>query len=210
MRLREVMAAREAEREGVAVSPDHIALTNGSMQGVTLLAEAFMGGGGEGEGGGENIVVTEELTYSGTIAAAMEATLLGVPSIALSQRYESGDRVKWKTAEHWGAKTVRALLKEGWPDNVLINVNFPDLPSARVRGIRAGKQGEHDVWDAFEERIDPRGRTYFWVGQDQIQVVTGAPGTDLRAINDGYVAVTPLHLDLTHRPTLTRFRKVFN
>ena len=154
--------------------------------------------------------IGEDVTYSGTIAAAMEATLLGVPSIALSQRYESGDRVRWKTAEHWGAKTVRALLKEGWPDNVLINVNFPDLPSAQVSGIRAGKQGEHDVWDAFEERIDPRGRTYFWVGQDQIQVVTGTPGTDLRAINDGYVAVTPLHLDLTHRPTLTRFRKVFN
>ncbi|MBQ42833.1 MAG: hypothetical protein CME15_10275 [Gemmatimonadetes bacterium] len=79
--LREVMAARESEREGVAVSPDHIALTNGSMQGVTLLAEAFMGGGGEGEGGGENIVVTEELTYSGTIGAyrRLGMRLVGVP-----------------------------------------------------------------------------------------------------------------------------------
>ena len=153
--------------------------------------------------------IGEDVTYSGTIAAAMEATLLGVPAIALSQSYESGERIRWKTAEQWGVKTVRALLKEGWPDNVLMNVNFPDLPTARVRGIRAGKQGEHDVWDAFEERTDPRGRKYYWVGQDQIQTVSGSPGTDLRAVNDGYVAVTPLHLDLTHRPTLTRLRKVF-
>ena len=154
--------------------------------------------------------IGEDVTYSGTIAAAMEATLLGVPSIALSQYYEDGEHVRWKTAEHWGVKTVRALLKQGWPANVLINVNFPDLPAAKVRGIRAGKQGEHEVVDAFEERIDPRGRTYYWVGQDQAEGVPGAPGTDLRALNDGYVALTPLHLDLTHRPTLTRLRKVFS
>ncbi|HJN60478.1 MAG TPA: 5'/3'-nucleotidase SurE [Alphaproteobacteria bacterium] len=154
--------------------------------------------------------IGEDVTYSGTIAAAMEATLLGVPSIALSQYYEDGEHIRWKTAEHWGVKTVRALLKQGWPANVLINVNFPDRAVAKVRGIRAGKQGEHEVFDAFEERIDPRGRTYYWVGQDHVEDVSGAPGTDLRAVNDGYVAVTPLHLDLTHRPTLTRLRKVFN
>ena len=154
--------------------------------------------------------IGEDVTYSGTIAAAMEATLLGVPSIALSQRYENGEHIRWKTGEKWGVKTVRALLKSGWPDNVLINVNFPDLSSAKVRGIRAGRQGERGVWDVFGGRSDPRGRKYYWVGQDQIQVVSGSPGTDLRAINDGYVAVTPLHLDLTHRPTLNRLRKVFN
>ncbi len=154
--------------------------------------------------------IGEDVTYSGTIAAAMEATLLGVPSIALSQYYEDGEHIRWKTAEHWGVKTVRALLKQGWPANVLINVNFPDRAVAKVRGIRAGKQGEHEVFDAFEERIDPRGRTYYWVGQDHVEDVSGAPSTDLRAVNDGYVAVTPLHLDLTHRPTLTRLRKVFN
>ncbi|MDP6474930.1 MAG: 5'/3'-nucleotidase SurE [Alphaproteobacteria bacterium] len=154
--------------------------------------------------------IGEDVTYSGTIAAAMEATLLGVPSIALSQYYEDGEHVRWKTAEHWGVKTVRALLKQGWPANVLINVNFPDLPAAKVRGIRVAKQGEHEVVDAFEERIDPRGRTYYWVGQDQTNGDPGTPGTDLRAVNDGYVALTPLHLDLTHKPTLTRLRKVFN
>jgi len=152
----------------------------------------------------------EDVTYSGTIAAAMESMLLGVPSIALSQYYEDGEHIKWKTAEHWGVKTVRALLKAGWPENILINVNFPDLPAAKVRGIRAGKQGEHEVWDAFEERIDPRGRTYYWIGMDQVEGGPTAPGTDLRAVKDGYVAITPLHLNLTHRPTLTRLKKIFS
>ncbi len=153
--------------------------------------------------------IGEDVTYSGTIAAAMEATLLGVPSIALSQVHEEGGRVRWKTAEHWGVKTVRALIKQGWPKNVLINVNFPDLPAAQVRGIRASKQGEHEVGDAYEERIDPRGRTYYWIGQDEFGEVHGARGTDLRAVDDGYVAITPLHLDLTHRPSLKALRKAF-
>ena len=152
----------------------------------------------------------QDVTYSGTIAAAMESTLLGVPSIALSQYYEDGKYIKWKTAERWGVKTVRALLKAGWPENILINVNFPDLSAAKVRGIRAGKQGEHEVWDAFEERIDPRGRTYYWIGMDQVEGGPAAPGTDLRAVKDGYVAITPLHLDLTHRPTLNRLKKTFS
>ncbi len=153
--------------------------------------------------------IGEDVTYSGTIAAAMESTLLGVPSIALSQVYEDGRQIRWKTAEQWGIKTVRALLKEGWPANVLINVNFPDLPAAQVRGIRASRQGEHEVGDAFEERTDPRGRTYYWIGQDEVGEVHGARGTDLRAVDDGYVAVTPLHLDLTHRPSLKALRKAF-
>ncbi len=153
--------------------------------------------------------IGEDVTYSGTIAAAMEATLLGVPAIALSQVYGDGGRVRWNTAEQWGVKVVRALLKQGWPANVLINVNFPDIPAAKVRGIRASKQGEHEVEDAFEERVDPRGRTYYWIGQDDDGAVDGARGTDLRTINDGYVAITPLHLDLTHRPSLRALSKAF-
>lgn len=153
--------------------------------------------------------IGEDVTYSGTIAAAMEATLLGVPAVALSQLYENGGRIRWKTAEHWGVKTVRALLRQGWPDNILVNVNFPDLPASTVRGIRAGKQGGHAVGDAFEERVDPRGRTYYWIGQDEVGEQLGERGTDLRAVNDGYVAITPLHLDLTHRPSLKAFSKAF-
>ncbi|MBI05718.1 MAG: 5'/3'-nucleotidase SurE [Rhodospirillaceae bacterium] len=154
--------------------------------------------------------IGEDVTYSGTIAAAMEATLLRVPSIALSQHYDYGEPIPWQTSKVWGVKAVRALMKQGWPRNVLINVNFPGRPVSKVKGILAGKQGEHEVFDAFEERIDPRGRTYYWVGQDHVEDVQGARGTDLHVVNKGYVSVTPLHLNLTHQPTLTQLRKVFS
>jgi 5'-nucleotidase len=153
--------------------------------------------------------IGDDVTYSGTIAAAMEATLFGVPSIAFSQVYEDGGRIRWNTSEQWGIKTVRALRRQGWPANVLINVNFPDLAPAKVRGIRAVGQSAHDVGSDFDERVDPRGRVYYWIGQDKAEIPHGARGTDLRAVDEGYVAVTPLHLDLTHRPSLARLRKAF-
>ncbi len=153
--------------------------------------------------------VGEDVTYSGTIAAAMEATLLGVPAMAFSQAYDNGERVKWATAERWTPRVVRALLNEGWPERVLINVNFPDVPATRVQGIRAVRQGLHEVGDSFEERIDPRGRTYYWVAAAPPFEDLGGRGTDLRATNEGYISVTPLHLDLTHRATLRALRKAF-
>jgi 5'-nucleotidase len=153
--------------------------------------------------------VGEDVTYSGTIAAAMEATLLGAPAIALSQSYNNGGRVKWATAERWGSRVVRALLKERWPDRVLINVNFPDIAADEVKGIRAGHQGLHAVGDSFEERIDPRGAPYYWIGASPPADHGGLRGTDLNAIDEGYISVTPLHMDLTHSKTLTKLRKVF-
>jgi 5'-nucleotidase len=152
--------------------------------------------------------VGEDITYSGTVAAAMEATLLGVPAIALSQVYQDGRKVQWETAAKWAPIVIRRLLEAGWPRNVLININFPDLPSGKVKGIRIASQTLQEVGDACEERVDPRGRPYYWVGMARAESLPGEPGTDLRAINEGYVAVTPLHLDLTHRPSLKRLRGV--
>ena len=152
--------------------------------------------------------VGEDVTYSGTIAAAMEATLLGAPAIAFSQAYGDGRRHHWSTAEHWGDRVLRTLVDCGWPARVLINVNFPDLPAAGVRGIRVVRQGLHDIDDTLEERIDPRGAPYYWIGATQPQAGTGQRGTDMVALDEGYVAVTPLHMDLTHRSTLTWLRKV--
>ena len=151
--------------------------------------------------------IGEDVTYSGTIAAAMEATLLGVPAIALSQEYSDGKRVRWSTAEHWVPKVVRKLLKVGWPKGVLLNVNFPDVAPGDVKGIRVVGQGRHEAADLFEERVDPRGRTYYWIGVSDRAMETGRPGTDVRALHEGYISVTPLHLDLAHRGTLTRMRK---
>ena len=153
--------------------------------------------------------VGEDVTYSGTIAAAMEATLLGAPAIAFSLACRDDGRPGWATAERWGAPLIEALLEQRWPERVLINVNFPDLAAEEVRGIRAVRQGLHEVDDSFEERIDPRSTPYYWIGAPLRTDHAGHRGTDLRAIEEGYIAVTPLHMDLTHRRTLARLRKAF-
>lgn len=151
--------------------------------------------------------IGEDVTYSGTVAAAMEGTLLGSPAIAFSQVYEDGHRIKWKTAESWVPKVVKKLLKTGWPEGVLVNVNFPDRSHDKIAGMRVCRQGLEEVSDALEERIDPRGRTYYWIGQAKRERSRGKTGSDLRAISDGCISITPLHLDLTHGRSLTRMGK---
>ena len=151
--------------------------------------------------------VGEDVTYSGTIAAAMEATLLGAPAIAFSQAYGDGRKHHWSTAEQWGGRLLRMLVEQGWPARVLINVNFPDVAPADVRGIRVARQALHEIADTLEERIDPRGAPYYWIGVTPREPGAGQRGTDMEAIDEGYVAVTPLHMDLTHRRTLTLLRE---
>ena len=151
--------------------------------------------------------VGEDVTYSGTIAAAMEATLLGVPAVALSQDYGAGRKHHWATAEQWGGRLLRTLIERGWPARVLINVNFPDLVADKVRGIKVVRQGLHELADTLEERIDPRGVPYYWIGATPRESGTGERGTDMVALDEGYVSVTPLHMDLTHRRTLTLLRE---
>lgn len=143
----------------------------------------------------------EDVTYSGTVAAAMEATLLGVPAIALSQVYPSGDSPDWAVAEHHAAPVIRKLAESGWPDGVLINVNFPAGPLDRVKGSRVVSLGRRKIGDHLEERHDPRGVPYYWIGPMRDET-PNRPDTDLAAVLDGYVAVTPVHLDLTDRPTI--------
>jgi 5'-nucleotidase len=145
----------------------------------------------------------EDVIYSGTVAAAMEATMLGVPAIALSQQMKRGHQVKWATAEEHAAKVIRKLAKAGWPANTLVNVNFPDVLADAVKGVAVARQGRHKIGDELVERIDPRGVAYYWIGAMRQEDAT-ATGTDIAACQDGYIAVTPLFLDLTHRPTMGR------
>ena len=152
--------------------------------------------------------VGEDVTYSGTIAAAMEATLFGAPAVAFSQAYGDGRKHQWATAEQWAGRLLPMLIERGWPARVLINVNFPDLAAADVRGIRVVRQGLHALDDTLEERIDPRGTPYYWIGAQLPATGSGQRGTDMSAIDEGYVSVTPLHMDLTHRRTLTWLREV--
>ena len=150
--------------------------------------------------------LADDVTYSGTIAAAMEATLLGVPAIALSQKCRSGRRVRWATAEHYAPGLVRRLVEAGWPEDVFINVNFPDVAAAKVKAIRVCQQGRRRFGDALSEGVDSRRVPYSWMGGvgDKEEKV---PGCDIDVVNAGAIAVTPLCLDMTHGPTAEALRK---
>ena len=150
---------------------------------------------------GQNIA--DDVTYSGTIAAAMEGTQLGIPSIALSQAFGfSGHaNVKWATAEHFAPEIIKKLVAAGWPEEVLINVNFPDVVPGSVTGIEVTRQGKRDQsLVRVKERIDARNNPYYWLGFERI--LSNPPqGTDLRAIYEGRISITPLHMDLPHMRT---------
>ena len=150
----------------------------------------------------------EDVSYSGTIAAAMEATLLGVPAIALSQIAESEDTAKWATAAAHFPAVVGNLAASGWPANVFINVNFPDVAPDRVRGVRVTRQGRRKLGDELVERKDPRGRPYHWIGVMRTDDAA-RPGTDIAAVNAGAISITPLHLNMTHEGTIRKLKGVF-
>ena len=105
--------------------------------------------------------IADDVTYSGTIAAAMEGCLLGLPSIAFSQAYTQPHPVKWGTATHHGAEVARRALAMDWARNVFINVNFPDVVAASVKGIKVTRQGVRGFGGHIVERTDPRGGAYY-------------------------------------------------
>ena len=154
--------------------------------------------------------MADDVTYSGTVAGAMEGTVLGVPSIALSQAFVHDEhvQVRWNCAEHHGPVVIRKLLQAGWPKDVLININFPDRNADKVEGVRVTRQGKRDQATLnVDRRIDARGNPYFWIGFKRI--LSNPPaGTDLRSIYDGFISVTPLQLNLTDEPTIAALEKV--
>jgi 5'-nucleotidase len=150
----------------------------------------------------------EDVTYSGTVAAAMEGTLLGVPSVALSQVYADGHPVKWATAEKWTATVLKKLTAESWPPGVLINVNFPDVTAGRVTGIEVTRQGRRKIGSELVWGTDPRGEPYYWIGA-QRREEKYSPGIDLEAISRGAISITPLTMDLTHGPTCKKLKARF-
>ena len=145
----------------------------------------------------------DDVTYSGTIAAAMEGTILNVPSIALSQLCADREKAVWKTAEKHAPALIKKLVAMGWPANTLININFPDCAPGKVKGIRVCPQGKRRVSVALSERVDPKGRPYFWLGGDRDNTAN-KPGVDIDFLHTGYITITPLCMDLTDHSTMER------
>src|SRR3982751_90179 len=156
--------------------------------------------------------LAEDVTYSGTVSAAMAGALAGVPSIALSQAYSRegmGDTVPFAAAEAWAERVLAPLLEFPMEAGTLINVNFPAMPPDDVKGIRVCRQGLRDYGRLrIVQRTDPRGYDYYWFGLGPM-VETPSHETDLEAVADGYVAVSPLHLDLTHEHSLDALHQRF-
>ena len=159
--------------------------------------------------------LADDVTHSGTVAGAIQGTLLGIPSIAMSMVCGSIEEEKgaqppmWKTAMTHGASVVRNLLEAGWPEGIVINVNYPKCEPDAVRDIPATAQGQRDS-DLLRigDRLDTRGNAYYWVGIERRRIQP-PEGTDLWAVRTNFISVTPLCLDYTDRGTLDRLGAAF-
>ncbi|MBE0596921.1 MAG: 5'/3'-nucleotidase SurE [Desulfuromonadales bacterium] len=136
----------------------------------------------------------DDITYSGTVSAAMEATLMGVPAFAVSLEGESFQAEDFRVAADFAADLAERLLNRRLPPDTFLNVN---VPARQVRGVRLTRQGRRRYGDVVVENIDPRGRKYYWLGGGELGF-QDLEGTDFHAVCRGYISVTPLHLDLTN------------
>jgi 5'-nucleotidase len=154
----------------------------------------------------------EDVLYSGTIAAAKEACVLGIPSFALSQAFTSASKQTphWKTATEHAPDIIRRVLKQGIPRDVLVNVNFPDCPPGAVKGIAVATQGKRDAQLLhIDARHDGRGNPYYWIAYARGVKPAGKDGTDLAALADDRISITPLRLDHTDQPFLSKLAGLF-
>lgn len=145
-----------------------------------------------------------DVTYSGTVTAAMEAVIMGVPGVAVSLETLEGHvgEMDYVPAAHAAGRVVRQVIENGLPQEILLNVNVPFLAEDKIRGVMLTRQGLRVYHSRLDERVDPRNRPYYWIGGD---APTGVPerGTDVGALAEGFVSVTPLQLDLTAYRALT-------
>jgi 5'-nucleotidase len=155
----------------------------------------------------------EDVIYSGTIAGAMEGTILGIPSLALSQAYKSRSNQPpyWETSLRFAPDIIRRVLAEGIPRDVLLNVNFPDCPPGEIKEIRVTTQGRRRQERLhIDKRQDGRGNPYYWIAYVRQNAAKAADDSDLAALDERCIAITPLKLDMTDEPTVTRLAKLFN
>ncbi|MGH6866139.1 MAG: 5'/3'-nucleotidase SurE [Methyloceanibacter sp.] len=163
---------------------------------------------------GQNLA--DDITYSGTVAGAIQGTLLGIPSMAMSLVTgpalvdQGGGAPYWETPMRHGAELIRRLMKAGWPDGVVLNVNFPDCPPGEVKGMAATVQGLRDPHlFRIDDRIDTRSKAYYWIGVERRRSKP-PQGTDLWAAHCKLISVTPLCLDYTDQPTREALAEVLD
>jgi len=154
----------------------------------------------------------EDVLYSGTVAAAKEACVLGIPSFALSQAHSANNKQNpfWQTAIKHAPDIIGRVLKEGIPRDVLVNINFPDCAPGAVKGVSVAAQGKRNQQLLhIDARHDGRGNPYYWIAYERGVKPSGKDGTDLAALTDNRIAVTPLRLDQTDQPFLTKLAELF-
>jgi 5'-nucleotidase len=148
----------------------------------------------------------DNITYSGTVSAAMEGALLGIPSMAVS--LTGAGRFRYKIAAEVTLFLAQKVIDHGLPPDTLLNVNIPNLPGEQIRGIRVTRMGKRVFKDPVVEKKDPRGRTYYWIAGEEVAAVPWE-NTDYEAIHQNYVSVTPVRLDLTHDAIFPRIKEIF-
>jgi 5'-nucleotidase len=146
----------------------------------------------------------DDITYSGTVSAAIEGSLLGIPSIAVSL-VTRGSIYHFGPAAEFAATLATEVIAQGMPSDTLLNVNVPNLPREQIRGYLLTRQGKRHYAEQIEARVDPRGRKYYWIGGDDLGFDPDE-GTDCVAVYEGFVSVTPLHVDLTNYRSLRELR----
>jgi 5'-nucleotidase len=154
----------------------------------------------------------EDVIYSGTVAGAVEGAILGIPSLALSQSYlsRSNQPPHWDTAITFAPDIIRRLLAQGIPRDVLINVNFPNCAPTQVKGIAVAAQGRRRQERLqIDARHDGRGNAYYWIAYVRPGSLPPNDGTDVSALADNRIAVTPLRLDMTDEPFMTKIADLF-
>jgi 5'-nucleotidase len=146
----------------------------------------------------------DDVTYSGTVSAAFEGTLLGVPSFAIS--LVARNRFRFQPAARFAVRVARQILKKGLPPDTLLNINVPNLDEDEIRSYRVTVQGRYTHENGVVEKVDPRGRKYYWIGEAPF-VFDKRGNTDFEAVSENAISVTPLHLDLTQYAFLDGLKK---
>ncbi len=147
----------------------------------------------------------DDVTYSGTVAAAMEANLMGIPSLAVSLA-TYGATEYFPDAAKIALQVCRAMIRQGLPADTFLNLNIPNLPFAEIKAPLITRQGKRSFVGKIVDKIDPRGRKYYWIGSEEPSFIDDE-GTDYNAVGKGHPSLTPLHLDLTNHRALEALKQ---